>query len=275
MKRGILIWAVSAIVYLGLVIAGYSLYATVNPKTNEQTKHADHDQEKMDNQEGHQAHEDHSTNKASDVTPKVSYANGEITIELKDKNKHVPELEVSHEKQMHLIVVSSDLKKYYHLHPEKKNNGLYSLKHNLPDNAYKIFVDIKPKGLNYTVNPIKINVGKIHQKHNRNDLDMDLELTKTINGQTVELISQSFEANKEITLNFNVKDAKPDPYLGALGHVVILDEDGEKYIHVHPVADDKTVFKTQFNKPGVYKIWAEFKFGERVNVYPFVIEVKE
>lgn len=66
-------------------------------KTNEQTKHADHDQEKMDNQEGHQAHEDHSTNKASDVTPKVSYANGEITIELKDKNKHVPELEVSHE----------------------------------------------------------------------------------------------------------------------------------------------------------------------------------
>ncbi|MCM2581677.1 MULTISPECIES: hypothetical protein [Bacillus] len=275
MKRGILIWAVSAIVYLGLVIAGYSLYATVNPKTNEQTKHADHDQEKMDNQEGHQAHEDHSTNKASDVTPKVSYANGEITIELKDKNKHVPELEVSHEKQMHLIVVSSDLKKYYHLHPEKKNNGLYSLKHNLPDNAYKIFVDIKPKGLNYTVNPIKLNVGKIHQKHNRNDLDMDLELTKTINGQTVELISQSFEANKEITLNFNVKDAKPDPYLGALGHVVILDEDGEKYIHVHPVADDKTVFKTQFNKPSVYKIWAEFKFGERVNVYPFVIEVKE
>ncbi|MET4566729.1 hypothetical protein [Bacillus subtilis] len=275
MKQGILIWAVSAIVYLGLVIAGYSLYATVNPKTNEQTKHADHDQEKMDNQEGHQAHEDHSTNKASDVTPKVSYANGEITIELKDKNKHVPELEVSYEKQMHLIVVSSDLKKYYHLHPEKKNNGLYSLKHNLPDNAYKIFVDIKPKGLNYTVNPIKLNVGKIHQKHNRNDLDMDLELTKTINGQTVELISQSFEANKEITLNFNVKDAKPDPYLGALGHVVILDEDGEKYIHVHPVADDKTVFKTQFNKPGVYKIWAEFKFGERVNVYPFVIEVKE
>lgn len=275
MKRGILIWAVSAIVYLGLVIAGYSLYATVNPKTNEQTKHADHDQEKMDNQEGHQAHEDHSTYKASDVTPKVSYANGEITIELKDKNKHVPELEVSHEKQMHLIVVSSDLKKYYHLHPEKKNNGLYSLKHNLPDNAYKIFVDIKPKGLNYTVNPIKLNVGKIHQKHNRNDLDMDLELTKTINGQTVELISQSFEANKEITLNFNVKDAKPDPYLGALGHVVILDEDGEKYIHVHPVADDKTVFKTQFNKPSVYKIWAEFKFGERVNVYPFVIEVKE
>ncbi|MGX8232102.1 hypothetical protein [Bacillus subtilis] len=274
MKRGILIWAVSAIVYLGLVIAGYSLFATVNPKNNEQTKHVDHDQAKMDNQEGHQAHEGR-TNKASDVTPKVSYANGEITIELKDKNKHVPELEVSHEKQMHLIVVSSDLKKYYHLHPEKKNNGLYSLKHNLPDNAYKIFVDIKPKGLNYTANPIKLNVGKIHQKHNRNDLDVDLELTKTIKGQTVELISQSFEANKEITLNFNVKDAKPDPYLGALGHVVILDEDGEKYIHVHPVADDKTVFKTQFNKPGVYKIWAEFKFGERVNVYPFVIEVKE
>lgn len=71
-----------------------------------------------------------------------------------------------------------------------------------------------------------------------------------------------------------MKDAKPEPHLGALGHVVVLDEDGEKYIHVHPVADDKTVFDTKFEKPGIYKIWAEFKFEGQVNVYPFVIEVK-
>ncbi|MDQ0272175.1 hypothetical protein [Cytobacillus purgationiresistens] len=71
-----------------------------------------------------------------------------------------------------------------------------------------------------------------------------------------------------------MKDAKTEPHLGALGNVVILYEDGGKYIHVHPVADDKTVFETQFDKPDIYKLWAEFKFGEQVNAYPFVIEVK-
>jgi hypothetical protein len=38
--------------------------------------------------------------------------------------------------------------------------------------------------------------------------------------------NNAFEVNKEITFNFDVKDGKPDPHLGALGHVVILDEDG-------------------------------------------------
>ncbi|MFS0593189.1 hypothetical protein AB1L05_16505 [Cytobacillus horneckiae] len=56
----------------------------------------------------------------------MSYTNGEITIELKDKNNHFPELEVSHEKLMHLIVVSSDLKEYHHLHPEDQHEGGYS-----------------------------------------------------------------------------------------------------------------------------------------------------
>lgn len=75
-------------------------------------------------------------------------------------------------------------------------------------------------------------------------------------------------------MNFDLKGAEPKPYLGALGHVVILDENAENFIHVHPVSDDEPVFKTEFTKSGVYKIWAEFKFGEQVNAYPFVIEVK-
>ena len=276
MKRSIMIWAVSAIVYLGVVIAGYSVYAGINPKTDERTNHTESDQkgENMNNHNGHNEHAGHGADGVSDVTPKVSHVNGEIMIALKDKQNKVPVLEVSHEKLMHLIVVSSDLKEYHHLHPEEKSDGVYSQKFNLADNSYKVFVDIKPKGLNYLVEPIELHVGGAHQEHGDNQLVLDTDFTKTINGQTVELTTKSFEANKETTLNFDVKNAKPQRYLGALGHVVILDEDGENFIHVHPVSDDKTVFETKFNKPGVYKLWAEFKFGEKVNAYPFVIEVK-
>lgn len=274
MKKSIMIWTISAIVYLGIVIAGYSVYASVNPKAEEHTTHTTSEQEEENMNHQHNHHQHQAVNTVSEVTPKVSYDNGELTIELKDKNNQVPELEVSHEQYMHLIVVSSDLGEFHHVHPEQKGEGIYKQKINLADNSYKVIVDIAPKGLQYSVKPIELHVGETHHEHGDNHLVADTNFTKTINGQKVELTPQSFEVNKEITLNFDVKDAKPDPYLGALGHVVVLDEDGEKYIHVHPVADDKTVFEAQFDKPGIYKLWAEFKFGDQVNAYPFVIEVK-
>lgn len=56
---------------------------------------------------------------------------------------------------------------------------------------------------------------------------------------------------------------------------MIVDEYVEQYIHVHPATDNTTTFNAHFSRPGMYKIWAEFKFGDNVNVYPFVIEVKE
>jgi uncharacterized membrane protein YkoI len=276
MKKSIMIWAVSAIVYLGIVIAGYSVYASINPKSEEQNNDTNVEQgeESMDHQHSHQGHGNHSTSTTSEVTPKVSYANGEITIELKDKNNHAPELEVSHDKYMHLIVVSSDLKEYHHLHPEQKGEDTYQVKANLADNSYKAFVDIQPIGLQYAINPIDLQVGEAHHAHDGNDLVPDTDFTKTINGQKVELTTRSFEVNKEVALNFDVKGEKPEEYLGALGHVVVLDETGEKYIHVHPVSNDKTIFETQFEKSGIYKLWAEFKFHGQVNAYPFVIEVK-
>lgn len=120
-----------------------------------------------------------------------------------------------------------------------------------------------------------MQIGEAHHAHGGNELVPDTDFTKTINGQTVELTTRSFEVNKEVGLNFDVKGENPEEYLGALGHVVILDEAGEKFIHVHPVSNDKTVFETQFDKPGIYKLWAEFKFHGQVNAYPFVIEVKK
>ncbi|GIN85931.1 hypothetical protein J6TS2_23170 [Heyndrickxia sporothermodurans] len=270
MKHRPMAWAISALVYLGLVITGYSVYASMNPNSDASTKHTENDHKDQDQHSEQHQHGGHETN----INPKVTYNNGKLTIELKDQNNQAPDLEVSHEKIMHLIVVSSDLKEYHHLHPEKKGEGVYQQTIRLTDNSYKVFVDIKPKGLQYTVKPIELNVGETHPGHNNNDLVVDTNLKKTINRQTVELNTQSFEVNKEITLNFDMKGAKPEKYLGALGHVVILDENGETFIHVHPVANDKTVFETQFKKPGVYKLWAEFKFGDQVNAYPFVIEVK-
>lgn len=222
----------------------------------------------------HAGHNHHHAHGESEITPKVSYTDGVITIELKDKNNHAPELEISHEKEMHLLVVSADLKEYHHGHPEKQSNGIYTLNKQLADNDYKIYVDIAPKDLNYSVTPIALQVGELHKEHPNVDLVVNTDFVQTINGYTVELTPHLFEVDKEISLNFDLKGSTPEPYLGALGHVVILDEGGEIFIHVHPTANDKTIFDAVFTEPGIYKLWAEFQFEGQVNAYSFVIEVK-
>ncbi len=221
----------------------------------------------------HQHHAHHSTHGVSEVYPDVSYTNGELVIQLKVKDGKIPELKVSHEKIMHLIVMSADLNDYYHLHPEKKDNGKYVQKIDLPTNNYKVFVDINPKDMNYVVEPVDLTVGETDQGSMKNELIADTDYTKTIKGQTVELTTDSLEVNKEVTFSFDGKDAKPEPYLGALGHVVITDEIGERFIHVHPRSENETVFITQFDERGMYKMWAEFKLDGEVIVYPFVLEV--
>lgn len=210
----------------------------------------------------------------SEVTPEVSYEQGKLTIQLKDKNGQAPKLNMSHEKIMHLIIMSSDLEDYYHLHPVDKGKGIFEQKMDLPKGKYKVFVDIDPEGLEYVVKPIHLHVGPQNGDTQNNTLIVDTNFTKTIQGQTVELITDTIKVNKEVVLTFDVKNADPEPYLGALGHVVITDEMGEKFIHVHPTSEDKTVFMTIFNERGKYKIWAEFKIAGKVIAYPFVIEVQ-
>lgn len=136
-------------------------------------------------------------------------------------------------------------------------------------------MDINPKNLGYQVIPIDLNVGHVHTQVNlNNQLKPDQILEKTINNKTVKLKIDSLVTNKPTILTYQISGGKPEPYLGALGHVVIIDEGVTQFIHVHPSSDDKTVFETQFSKPGIYKVWGEFKFGEQVNAYPFVIQVK-
>ncbi|WP_227396110.1 hypothetical protein [Jeotgalibacillus aurantiacus] len=293
MKKSVKIWTVSGIAYLGLVIIGYSLFvgneeephSDAHEKTAMEVKGDSHEHEanpnekeneQMENHQHHQhaTHNDHAAVE-NEVSVTAAYEDGKIVVELKDPEGNAPVLETSHEKDLHLIVVKNDLSEYRHLHPVSKENGVFEQVYELPDGMYKVFVDIKPKGLAYQVKPVELHVGE-HQNHSaENDLSVDTEFEKTVDGRTVALSVNSLKVNEPTVFTYTSKDGKPDPYLGALGHVVILDEDAEEFIHVHPSSEDETVFETHFSKPGIYKVWGEFKFGEQVHVYPFVIEVTE
>ncbi|WNB92934.1 hypothetical protein [Bacillus sp. NEB1478] len=280
----VLRWTLSAVVILLIVMGSYLGYASIAGPTT--VEHEDHgkssnsagpEEKQNDEHGGHGEHRYDNTSSESDVIPTVHYEDDTIHIELKDKAGNAvdgEELEVNHEKIMHLIIVSDEQKQYFHLHPEKKGKGAFTVQHNLSEGSYKAFIDIKPKDKNYEVKPlpIKVGAGETHGEHV--SLKPDTEFTKTVDDYTVTMTPETFKSNEEIVLDFDLKEIKPEPYLGALGHVVILDESGDKYVHVHPASETDTRFATKFGKPGIYKIWAEFKMNGKVHVFPFVVDVK-
>lgn len=267
-------WAITAIVYLLVVVGGYYVYASFAvPESHNGTK-APHEQE-AESLHG-QGHEENGQNHdgESEVIPTLQVEDGELIITLKDlEGNPVSDLEVNHEKLLHLIVVSTDLKEYHHLHPQTNEPGVFKVDHSLPAGEYKAFIDIKPKEKTYAVAPISFMVGENHNEH-EDSLTVDTELIKEAGGYTVKLLPSSLKVNEDIQLTFDLRGETPEQYLGALGHVVILDEKGENYIHVHPLEGNEPVFATKFSEPGIYKIWAEFKFNGQVFVYPYVVEIK-
>jgi hypothetical protein len=52
------------------------------------------------------------------------------------------------------------------------------------------------------------------------------------------------------------------PYMGAMGHLVVISADGKQYVHSH-TASEKTAanviaFGVHFGKAGIYKGWGQF-----------------
>lgn len=276
-------WAISAIVYLLVVVGAYTAYSTftgskeLNHSNSDLEHQASTEHVNSGEEHGHgDEHSDHNENSSEDsqVLTLLHEENGELIITLKDEQGNpVTNLEVNHEKLMHLIVVSSDLEQYYHLHPEADEPGVFKVAHTLSDGEYKVFVDIKPKDLNYKVQPISFILGSPGEVHEHHRLQKDEVMVKEINTHKVTLEPSTLKANEDVQLKFDLNGETPEQHLGALGHVVILDETANQYIHVHPLDGNEPIFETKFTKPGTYKIWAEFKFNSDVFVFPYVVEI--
>jgi Cu+-exporting ATPase len=208
-----------------------------------------------------------------------------IRIEFQKDGKPIEQFDVSHEKLLHLIIVSKDLSFFNHIHPTYIGKGVFEITTQFPNGGdYKMIADIVPTGGN--------SMSKMNWTHIEGEpvqqqaIQPESNFTKTIDGKEVTLSIDKLVANKELNLNFNIKDEQTkapitnlQPYLGAVGHVVILTEDTEQYLHVHPI-DEKASgpdarFATTFPKSGVYKIWGQFKVNDKVFTVPFVVKVSK
>lgn len=209
----------------------------------------------------------------------------ELTIQINGKDgKPVNEFNLNHEKLLHLIVVNHDLSYFNHIHPDYKGNGKFTISTSFPAGGdYKLFADFIPTNGSSTTLSERIQVEGKEGDHIA--MAADAKLVKEMDGKEIEISLSSIKPKEEVTLTFNIRDALTkkgvnnlQPYLGAVGHVVILSADAEQYIHVHPIDEKSTgpqaQFATSFPNSGMYKLWAQFQHNNKVITVPFVVDIK-
>ncbi|MFC5652549.1 hypothetical protein ACFPYJ_26205 [Paenibacillus solisilvae] len=190
-------------------------------------------------------------------------------------------------KLMHLIIVSSDLSSFSHVHPEYEGEGKFTVKFKFPSGGdYLLITEFMPgdKGLTVYKQWIKVEGDKPQAKK----LTPDTDLERNIDGVNISLSmmpdAKEVRAGQMAMLDFRLTDAATgkdiplEPYLGTSGHCVILDSKAKQYLHVHAVSEmsrgSSVMFHTAFPTSGTYKVWGQFQYRGKVIVVPFVITVQ-
>jgi hypothetical protein len=174
----------------------------------------------------------------------------------------VDDLQVEHEKLIHVIGVRDDLQGFFHIHPVKAGDGLWAVEHTFTNGGnYRIWSDVKYRGTVYTFGHPTLTlpgaIGPVAAKRT-DGYHLDFKsAARMIAGQT----------NR---FQFGIRDAaggvvETENFLGAAMHLVIVKSDLSVFLHAHPdnhspVATN--VFFTEvFPEPGDYKLFVQFRPG--------------
>ena len=209
----------------------------------------------------------------------------------------VRDFDLVHEQKMHLIVVSKDLQFFDHVHPDLATDGAFQVTYAFPHGGdFLLFADATPAGAGQTlIAPVRVQ-GPPALTPTATP-DPSRPMTGTFGGLEISVTPRSrpvrARADNELVFSLRRNGAPVtdlSPWLGALGHLVLIHEDGETFVHSHPAArvdaaggtvpQDGTVpFWVRFPKPGIYRLWGQFNIGkhgeEKVVTADFTLRVAE
>lgn len=221
---------------------------------------------------------------ADDVQVEWKMDGDVVQLKIVDKSgKPIEKFDINHEKLLHLIIVSKDLSYFNHVHPEYKEGGFFEIKNDFPAGGeYRMVADFKPTDGGSMTKMEWVQVEG--EQLNPVPVTVDESLVDTVDGKLVTLMIDSPAAGKELSLKFSLNDEMTnqpitdlEPYLGSIGHVVVLSENGERYLHVHAIegqgSGPEALFETEFPESGVYKIWGQFQKDGQVFTVSFVVNV--
>lgn len=192
--------------------------------------------------------------------------------------------DLSHEKELHLIVVRRDMSGFQHVHPVRAADGTWSVPLDVRTaGTWRVFADFVPTALGHGITlgtdvtvPGPFTPVPLPEASKRSVSD----------GYAVSVAGAEPVAGKESELTFTVsRNDRPvgdlQPYLGAFGHLVSLRGGDLAYLHTHPAEEAKAGdsggpdvrFATTFPTAGTYRLYLDFQHAGVVRTAEFTVVV--
>lgn len=211
---------------------------------------------------------------------------GELAFTVLKDGKSVTAYTVTHTKELHLIVVRSDLEHFQHLHPVRDAAGVWRTSFSVPaGGTYWLYADFsdadgQPRTIRFTKE--MPGVGGTEVRPHLGDPVRDPSgrhaAEKTVDGYRIQASNLRYAEGVEFfftVLGPDGKDAVLDDYLGEKGHVILISPDGD-FVRMHPHKEyvgykptDSPVFYVEYPKDGFYRMFAQFQVGGTVLTVDF------
>lgn len=212
----------------------------------------------------------------------------QLKIRVSNANSGAEQLQftLGHEKLMHLMIVSKDMREYHHLHPERNSGSEFTTSFT-PAQAtmYYVYSEFYPKDQIEALATASLQVTGSSTFSN-NDTKLENPSQYSTGAYTVSMQNSTrVPVNTDVNLAMDITktvDGTPvtnlKPYLGAYGHLAVISLDKQAYIHVHPLGNGanttgKLNFHSYFQQPGIYKMYLQFQVDGVVHDAQFTLEV--
>jgi hypothetical protein len=226
------------------------------------------------------------------VVPRAPVAGRDTLIRLFVRNPQtgatVREFQETHERLLHLFVISHDLEFFAHVHPVRNADGGFEQRVRLPrSGAYRLIADVVPAGsapqlLQKSIVTAGFRGRVLPIATHTVDLD-----DKIVDDVRVKAIVPQPVAGREQLITFELVDERSgrpvddlERFLGAPAHLLLASGDLESVTHSHPVAaltdeaGPRVVFQVLFPHAGAYRAWVQFQRHGEVLTAPFTVEAK-
>lgn len=202
-------------------------------------------------------------------------------------------------KPAHLVIVDSRLQYFRHLHPDPQTGG-FTLTTSFPTNeTYHLYLNFQPLGALEQQFAFRAVVGPAGETR-ANVPAPDIIREKIFGDWRVVLnthgiLRASAVSTAKQKISFAITETKNGqpvtslrPYLGAFGHLVMINTKTFSSVHVHPISltppqpTDTAGPTVDFVplalygpiQPGTYKLLAEFNDGEAIRVIDYVVTIQ-
>ena len=198
-----------------------------------------------------------------------------FTIKNIESGEPVSNLEIVHDKIMHVVLVRKDMVYFDHIHPLQKEIGTFFVPYSFyASGDYRIWIDFTIEGMQHIVDfdTSVSGTSEATQEDRLKNLNVKIKTLDKI------------KIGEPTRLEFIVTDYDNNPvlikekFLAANAHIIIIDKSLDEFGHTHDEKFDEDnilSFEYIFQKNGMHKLWVQFSVDGITRTGEFEIMVNE